>query len=143
LEFIDQAVEQGLLSTDFELNDDTVRFGGKQILAVTYNSIAQDRKQELHERIGNYQESLFQQKILPSAAPLAYHFNRSTDHEKAGHYEKLQTSANDRSFNPSEAESYTVKKSGEGLSAYTLTLCAISWSPRATLNFILLEAIPL
>ncbi|MBW2705649.1 MAG: HEAT repeat domain-containing protein [Deltaproteobacteria bacterium] len=119
LEFIDQAVEQGLLSTDFELNDDTIRFGGKQILEVTYNSIAQDRKQELHERIGNYQESLYQQKILPSAAPLAYHFNRSTDHEKADHYEQLQTSANNRSFNPSEAESYTVNKSGEGLSAYT------------------------
>jgi len=119
LEFIDHAVEQGLLSTDFELNDDTVRFGGKQILEVTYNSIAQGRKQELHERIGNYQESLFQQKVMPSAAPLAYHFNRSTDHEKADQYEKLQTSANDRSFNPSEAASYTVDKSGEGLSAYT------------------------
>ena len=119
LEFIDQAVEQGLLSTDFELNDDTIRFGGKQILEVTYNSIAQDRKQELHDRIGNYQESLYQQKILPSAAPLAYHFNRSTDHEKAGHYEKLQTSANNRSFNASEAASYQVNKSGEGLSVYT------------------------
>ena len=119
LEFIDNAVEQGLLSTDFELNDDTVRFGGKQIQAVTYNSIEQGRKQKLHEHIGNYQESLFQQKILPSAAPLVYHFNRSTDHEKADHYKKLQTSANDRSFNPSEAESYTVNKSGEGLSAYT------------------------
>ncbi len=119
LEFIDQAVEQGLLSTDFELNDDTVRFGGKQILAVTYDSIEQGLKQKLHERIGNYQENLFKQKVLPSAAPLAYHFNRSTDHEKADHYEKLQASANDRSFNPSEAASYTVDKSGEGLSAYT------------------------
>lgn len=119
LEFIDHAVEQGLLSTDFELNDDMVRFGGKQIQAVTYNNIAPGRKQKLHEHIGNYQENLFQQKILPSAAPLAYHFNRSADHEKADHYEKLQTSANDRNFNPSEAESYTVNKSGEGLSAYT------------------------
>ena len=119
LEFIDQAVEQGLISTDFELNDDTVRFAGKQILAVTYNSIAKSRKQKLHERIGNYQENLFQQKILPSAAPLAYHFNRSTDHEKAGYYETLQTSANDRNFNPSEAAAYTINKSDEGLSAYT------------------------
>jgi len=119
LEFIDQAVEQGLLNTDFELNDDTVRFGGKQIQAVTYNSISQSRKQKLHERIGNYQEGLFQQKVLSSAAPLAYHFNRSTDHKKASHYEKLQASANNRNFNPSEAESYTVDKAGEGLSAYT------------------------
>jgi diguanylate cyclase (GGDEF)-like protein len=119
LEFIDKAVEQGLLSTDFDLNDDTVRFGGKQILEYTYSSISQDRKKELHERVGNYQEGLYQQKILPSAAPLAYHFDRSTDQEKAGHYEKLQISANDRSFNPAEAVSYQVDKPGEGLSAYT------------------------
>ena len=119
LEFIDHAVELGLLSTDFELNDDTVRFGGKQIQEVSYKNIAQGRKQKLHEHIGNYQESLFQQKILPSAAPLVYHFNRSTDHEKADHYEQLQTSANNQSFNPSEAASYTVNKSDEGLSAYT------------------------
>jgi len=119
LEFIDKAVEQGLLSTDFDLNDGTVRFGSKQILEYAYSSISQDRKKELHERIGNYQESLYQQKILPSAAPLAYHFDRSTDQEKAGHYEKLQTSANDRSFNPSEAVTYQVDKPVEGLSAYT------------------------
>lgn len=119
LEFIDKAVEQGLLSTDFDLNDGTVRFGGKQILEYTYSSIAQDRKKELHERVGNYQESLYQQKFLPSAAPLAYHFDRSTDQEKAGHYEKLQASANARSFDPSEAVFYQVDKPGEGLSAYT------------------------
>jgi len=118
LEFIDKAIEQGLLSTDFEINDESIRFGGKQILEIAYNSIAQDRKKELHERIGIYQEGLYQQKILPSAAPLAYHFERSSDQEKAGHYEELQSAANQRSFNLSEAASYQIKESGEGLSAY-------------------------
>jgi hypothetical protein len=113
LEFIDQASAQGLISTNFQLNDEIIRILGKQVLAITYGAIEQDRKQELHERIGHYQEGLYKQQLLPSAATLAYHFKRSTNQQKAGRYEKIQAFANNRNFNGQEAIEYTVDASGE------------------------------
>jgi len=113
LEFIDQARTQGLISTNFQLNDEIVTILGKQVLAITYGAIEPDRKHRLHERIGNYQETLYDQQLLPSAATLAYHFKRSTNQQKAVHYEKIQAVANNRSFNGQEALAYTVEAPGE------------------------------
>ena len=113
LEFIDQASAQGLISTNFQLNDEIVSILGKQVLAITYGAIDQDRKYALHERIGNYQEGLYEQQLLPSAATLAYHFKRSTNQQKAGRYEKIQASANTRNFSGQEAIEYTVDAPGE------------------------------
>ena len=106
LEFIDQAAAQGLLHSDFQLNDEVIRFLGKRVLEITYGAIEQERKQDLHERIGNYQETLYQNHLLPSAATLAYHFKRSTDQEKAGTYERILATSNDGKFNAQEAVSY-------------------------------------
>ncbi len=117
LEFIDQAVAQGLLQSDFQLNDEVIRFLGKRVLEIAYGSIEQDRKQELHERIGNYQETLYQQQLLPSAATLAYHFKRSTDQEKAGTYERILSTSNDRKFNAREAILYTTEEPAEAVGA--------------------------
>ena len=113
LEFVDQASAQGLISTNFQLNDEIISILGKQVLAITYGAIEQDRKQELHEKIGNYQEGLYEQQLLPSAATLAYHFKRSTNQQKAGRYEKIQAIANNRNFNGQEAIAYTVDAPGE------------------------------
>ncbi|MGD9074472.1 MAG: diguanylate cyclase [Desulfobacteraceae bacterium] len=113
LEFIDQAVAQGLLQSDFQLNDEVIRFLGKRVLEIAYGSIDQDRKQELHERIGNYQETLYQRQFLPSAATLAYHFKRSTDQEKAGTYERILATSNASKFNAQEAVLYTAEEPAE------------------------------
>jgi diguanylate cyclase (GGDEF)-like protein len=114
LDFIDKAAAQGLLSSDFQVNDEVVRFLGKRILEITYNAIEPQRKERIHERIGHYQENLYQQKLLPSAATLAYHFKRSTDHDKAVTYEKLLAASNSRNFNADEAVFYTGEALGEG-----------------------------
>ena len=114
LEFIDQASAQGLISTNFQLNDEIISILGKQVLSITYGAIEQDRKHELHEQIGHYQEGLYEQQLLPSAATLAYHFKRSTNQQKAGRYDKIQAQANNRTFNGQEATEYTVDASGEG-----------------------------
>jgi diguanylate cyclase (GGDEF)-like protein len=113
LEFIDQAVAQGLLQSDFQLNDEVIRFLGKRVLEIAYGTIDQDRKQELHERIGNYQETLYQRQLLPSAATLAYHFKRSTDQEKAGTYERILATSNASKFNAQEAVLYTAEVPAE------------------------------
>jgi len=113
LEFIDQAAAQGLLHSDFQLNDEVISFLGKRVLEITYGAIDQERKQELHERIGNYQETLYQQQLLPSAATLAYHFKRSTDQQKSGTYERILAASNDRTFNVQEAISYTAEAAEE------------------------------
>jgi HEAT repeat protein len=114
LEFIDQASAQGLISTNFQLNDEIISILGKQVLSITYGAIEQDRKHELHEQIGHYQEGLYEQQLLPSAATLAYHFKRSTNQQKAGRYEKIQAQVNNRTFNVQEATEYTVDALGEG-----------------------------
>jgi len=110
LEFVDQAVAQGLISTDYQMNDDTIRFLGKRVLEITYGAIEEDRKKVLHERIGDYQETLYEQKLLPSAATLAYHFQLSANHEKARLYLESQQSQNNKIFNPAEAVNYTGEK---------------------------------
>jgi diguanylate cyclase (GGDEF)-like protein len=110
LEFVDQAVAQGLISTDYQMNDDTIRFLGKRVLEITYGAIDDDRKRELHERIGDYQETLYEQRLLPSAATLAYHFQRSANHEKARLYLESQQTHNNKIFNRTEAVNYTGEK---------------------------------
>jgi diguanylate cyclase (GGDEF)-like protein len=107
LEFIDQAAALGLLRSDFQLNDETIRFLGKRILETTYGAIQPKQRQELHEQIGQYQETLFQQRLLPSAVPLVYHFKRSANQGKAQEYEKFQDTYTRRIFNPLEAREYT------------------------------------
>jgi len=109
LEFIDQAVNQGLLSSRYQLNDEVIRFLGKRILHATYNAIEEDRRQQLHQRIGTYQESLYDQQLLPSASALAYHFKRSADVQKASDYDTVLSAANTRNFDNREALYYTVE----------------------------------
>ncbi len=106
-EFVDKAVALGLLSSDFQYNDETIRFLGKRVHEITYGGIQEDQKQVLHERIGSYQENLYQQRLLPSASYLAYHFKRSANHEKAKTYEKLQAAYSANVFDAEEAISYS------------------------------------
>jgi diguanylate cyclase (GGDEF)-like protein len=110
LEFLDQAATQGLLRSEFQLNDETIRFCGKRILEIADGSIQTDEKQKLHERIGIYKENLYRQRLLPSVAPLAYHFKRSTNQEKARTYEQFQARYNNKIFNPLEATRYSVER---------------------------------
>ncbi len=107
LEFIDQAVAQGLISSEYQSNDETIRFLSKRILNLTYGNIQEDRKQELHESIGTYKESLYNQKMLPSAASLAYHFRLSANEEKARLYSELTGAQDEQIFSSEEAVNYT------------------------------------
>lgn len=107
LEFVDQAAALGLLRSDFELNDETIRFLSKRVLDITYGGLRQDQKQVLHEGIGTYEETLYQQGVLPSASHLAYHFKRSANQEKAKSYEELQAVSNRKVFSVQEAISYS------------------------------------
>jgi diguanylate cyclase (GGDEF)-like protein len=106
LEFIDQAAAQGLISTEFERNDETIRFLGKQVHEITYGTIQQDQRKRLHESVATYHETLYQQHLLPSAAPLAYHLRRSADQEKAKKYEQIQATWNQKIFNAREVTYY-------------------------------------
>ena len=107
LEFVDQAVAQGLISSDYQMNDDTIRFLGKRVLEITYGDIEEERKKELHERIGDYQETLYEQRLLPSAATLAYHYQLSARQEKARLYLESQQAQDNRIFNAQEAANYS------------------------------------
>jgi len=106
LEFIDKASAQGILKSDFEMNDEVIRFLGKQVLDIIYGSIDQKRREDLHEHIGEYHERLYQDNILTSAASLAYHFKRSANREKAENYENLLRMDSARQFDPDEAFEY-------------------------------------
>ena len=107
LEFLDRAENLGLLRTDFQFNDETMRFLGKRVLEIVDGSIQKGRRQELHERVGAYQEELHQKRLGPSASILAYHFKRSANQEKAARYDQIQLDLRRRTFNRDEAEQYT------------------------------------
>jgi diguanylate cyclase (GGDEF)-like protein len=109
LEAIDHAAKQGLISSKFQLNDEVIRFLGKRILSATYDAIETEHKQHLHERIGTYQASLYDQQVLPAASTLVYHFKRSADPIKAEAYETAQAVTDARNFDPQEAVYYTVE----------------------------------
>ena len=113
LELLDQAVELGLLTSEFQLNDETIQFISKRVLEIIYGTIQEPRKQELHERVGSYQEELYRKKLMPSASILAYHFKRSAQREKARDYEQLQRSQNSYVFNASEAVDYAGDRPSE------------------------------
>jgi diguanylate cyclase (GGDEF)-like protein len=113
VEFVDQAAALGLLRSDFQLNDETIRFLSKRVLETTYGTIQPDQKQTLHEQIGNYQETLYQQHLLPSAVPLVYHFKRSANQGKAKEYEEFQEVYTRKIFNPYEAKQYTGERRKE------------------------------
>ncbi|MGA1863937.1 MAG: diguanylate cyclase [bacterium] len=110
LEFIDKAKNQGLISSEFKLNDETINFLSRSILQIAYGSIGDKRKQEVHEKIGNYQEALYKKNLLPSVATLAYHFKRSSDQTRTQKYEKLIADWNSKIFNAKEAEEYKIKE---------------------------------
>ncbi|HVO83428.1 MAG TPA: HEAT repeat domain-containing protein, partial [Syntrophobacteria bacterium] len=107
LGFIDQAVAQGLISVDFQMNDETIHFLGRRVQEIIYGAIQHEVRQELHERVGSYQEVLYDQRLLPSAVTLAYHFKRSANQEKANIYEQNQAAYNRSVFDPEEAAHYT------------------------------------
>lgn len=122
LEFIDQAVAQGLISSEYHSNDENIRFLSKRILNLTYGAIQEDRKQELHERIGAYQETLYDQQLLPSAAPLAYHYQLSANEDKAEQYRQLTEANDEKLFKAEEAADYTGDELGGGLSTKRLRI---------------------
>jgi diguanylate cyclase (GGDEF)-like protein len=107
LEFLDRAEDLGLLKTDFQINDETMRFLGKRVRDIVYGSIGQARRSELHERAGAYQEELHQKRIGPSASILAYHFKLSANQEKAARYDQMQTDLRVRTFDREEADGYS------------------------------------
>ncbi len=106
LEFVDRATDYGLLRSSFQLNDEMISFPGKSVQEIAYDDISQERKLEIHERIGKYQERLYRQHLLTSVAPLAYHFGRSDNQEKARNYKQIQMLVDSRNFNAQEAASY-------------------------------------
>jgi hypothetical protein len=108
-EFVDQAVTQGLISSEFKENDEIIGFLSRRVLEITYGAIQEDRKQELHGRIGTYQKNLHNQHLLPSAATIAYHFQLSANREKALLYQESQKVYNSKIFNAQEAMHYTGK----------------------------------
>ena len=106
-EFVDQAVTQGLINSEFKKNDEIIGFLSRRVLEITYGAIQEDRKQEIHGRIGTYQKNLHNQYLFPSAATLAYHFQLSANREKAQSYQESQQVYNNKIFNAQEAIHYT------------------------------------
>ena len=118
LEFLDRAEDLGLLRSNFHINDETMRFLSKRVLDIIYDSMNQSRREELHGRIGNYQEDLHQDHLGPSASILAYHYKLSSDREKASRFEQIRNDFDEQTFSRREAEHYSgeplIEKDDEG-----------------------------
>jgi tetratricopeptide (TPR) repeat protein len=73
---------------------------------VAYNSVLQQRRKEIHEKIGRAIEALYPDRIEEFYEKLAHHYSRSDDFEKAYHYLKLSGDKALRNHSASEAFSY-------------------------------------
>jgi diguanylate cyclase (GGDEF)-like protein len=113
LDFVDQAAEQGLINTEFHADDETIRFLGRRILEIAYQTIQEDQKRNLHGQIADYTETLYKQRLLPSAASVAYHYLHSANQEKAATYEQMQTESDARVFDGTQAIYYTGERRKE------------------------------
>lgn len=102
-DFLNKAIDQGIVRTDYRENDETIRFLCKDVRNVVYDRIHPDQKKNLHEQIGRYQEQLYEHHLLPSAAFLAHHYREAHNPEKTKQYESLQSDMNERLFNAEEA----------------------------------------
>ncbi len=107
LEFLDRAEALGLVRLDFQINDETMRFLSKRVLEIAYGTLDQEQRRELHERVGNYQERLSEQRLFTSASLLAYHFKRSANRVKAQRYEQVQVAHDRTVFVAHEAQRYS------------------------------------
>ncbi|MBS3808969.1 MAG: diguanylate cyclase [Desulfobacterales bacterium] len=116
-DIINNAEEQGIVRTEFEENDENIRFSSKKVRDIIYDGISPEEKKMLHRQIGAYQEKLFEQDLLPSRSFLAHHFGRSTDPEKARTYADFQQQHNRRVFDPEETGLYTKESHGSGETA--------------------------
>ncbi len=106
LQFLDRAESLGLVELNFQVNDEIMRFLGKRVMEISYGTIDEDRRKELHERVANYQEGLFEDRLIPSASLLAYHFKRSANQEKARRYQEMQVHYGHSVFDEDEAAGY-------------------------------------
>jgi class 3 adenylate cyclase len=73
---------------------------------VAYNSLLQQRRKEIHEKIGRAIEALYPARIEEFYEMLAYHYSRSDNFEKACHYLELSGDKVIRNHSASEAFSY-------------------------------------
>ena len=113
LDFIDEGVALGLIGSQYQVNDETLRFLSRSILDITYGAIEKNRKRELHERIGSYQETRHAQGLLLSATTLAYHFQRSSNQAKAQLYRESQQAYDETIFKAEEAIRYNGESSAD------------------------------
>lgn len=56
------------------------------IQQATYDSVLEDRRRQMHRRVGQCIEQLFEGRLEPFHAMLAYHYTKAADAEKARHY---------------------------------------------------------
>ncbi|MEN6466187.1 MAG: diguanylate cyclase [Syntrophaceae bacterium] len=108
LDFLDKAKAYGIVISDFRADDENIRFLSKRIQKIVYGSIEQDQKEDLHEKIALYQEKLFEKRLLPSAAILAWHFQRSANMDKARIYDQQNREYGTTIFNADEAVNYSI-----------------------------------
>jgi len=73
---------------------------------VAYNSVLQQRRKDIHEKIGRAIETLYPDRMDEFYEMLAHHYSRSDNIEKAHHFLKLSGDKSMRNHSASEAYSY-------------------------------------
>ncbi len=101
-DFLNQGLAHGLVMSQFRENDENIRFSSHSVREIIYEGISPDQKRHFHEEIGTYHEKLHKEDLLPSAAPLAFHFQRSGNVKKEEIYRQFQSQRDQQVFAPEE-----------------------------------------
>ncbi|HJS43753.1 MAG TPA: diguanylate cyclase [Gemmatimonadales bacterium] len=108
---MDRAEALGLVRTDFNADDNVLRFLGKRVMDVSYAGMDEGRRATVHERVAAHQEGLHQQHALSSPAVLAHHFGQAANPAKADRYQKAARAYAQSVFDAGEAARYALEVS--------------------------------
>jgi len=110
---LNQALAQGIVRSDFNETDESIRFSSKRVRDTIYEDISPEVRATLEDQIGSYKEDLYNRQLLPSKTIAAHHFSLGGDPEKARAYQESLADYHLRTFNPDEALTYPDTDTGE------------------------------
>ena len=106
LEILDKARDARLIKESDSLKTDNFTFVNQRIQEVAYKSIDEEKRREIHEQIGQAEETVHKDQLDDDLNALAYHFSKSGNEEKAAEYGERLTEVSGSIFRHEEATEY-------------------------------------
>ncbi|MFC1889634.1 diguanylate cyclase domain-containing protein [Thermodesulfobacteriota bacterium] len=114
LEFLEKAKKENLLSLEnMDKGNFDIRFNTPTMRDIIYKTIPDERRKDLHKRVGEFLEKSSGGDLSRVIWALSYHFKRTEALQKADEYAKVAARQASQLFSAEEAESYAAEEEEE------------------------------